>query len=636
MKNTIFLLFSLLLIVTGIKGQPPAARVTFTNVTQMFSYAGSYTECFLDDIDRGGYFVLKAAPSIMDSGVNFPSGKAGKAWVRDLGQSKSLYLSWFGVKGDGASNDFYRMKAFADYMTRDSATRKIINVYFGKDKTYYLDYRNTTANTAFDINFVRLKGVNIYGGDCKILINGNFTRLNNNDRNTRLRFDSCRNITVNNLTIDMQSNLTIRGAFNEPAAYCFHFSASDGVVLTNCVALNAACDGFNFNEGSNSVSVNGNSKRLECRNITMINCRSLFSARQAISLIQVYGFTAINCQFKYTGQNALVGGAFYAPQSGCDIEPNRNANSAGTQSYQTTGNITFIGCEFAANRGSQFTFGGAAYNYHDITVQNCIFNDVDSTNGIVYGGVAGGGYSLNIQGTAVRFINNTFTFKYGFLGLGYGVTSYLDKSDLLFEGNKFYYKDSALQWIRSSVNISTYREIKFINNSFIGDSTCVAVAAGSVTLMALATKKVYWDNNYVFVPKEKFRLGNPNDNLQFADMTNATVKNSTFATDLYLTYLGGAADHYNVNMANTKAQNVTFIGTNPGFLETIRPMEGTNNYGNVAFNSNLPLYSRNGFRNGFTFIYRCNQHKGKHDEIRNSNTNKRRLYKGRYYLEREM
>lgn len=78
---------------------------TVTTTNQMISYAGTASVLLVKDSARGGIFFYTTIVATPDSGTVFSAtGKGGGVWIRRWDR-KELWLTWFGAKGDGVTEN---------------------------------------------------------------------------------------------------------------------------------------------------------------------------------------------------------------------------------------------------------------------------------------------------------------------------------------------------------------------------------------------------------------------------------------------------------------------------------------------------------------------------------------------------
>lgn len=173
-----------------------------------------------------------------------------------------------------------------------------------------------------------------------------------------LRWISCKNVIVNNLTINQNNETITKVATAENLSHSFIIGGGENIQFNNCNSLYALVDGFMPLDGFESENV---------KNMTMINCTSLYSARQGLSVIQCNNLYALNCVFSFTGTSSF--GSF-APRAGVDIEPDSNVNN---------GQHIFENCEFKDNAGFQWVVSNPTSTPLPVYFEKCRMISTDAT-----------------------------------------------------------------------------------------------------------------------------------------------------------------------------------------------------------------------------------------------------------------
>ncbi len=267
-----------------------------------------------------------------------------------------LSVKDYGAKGDGMTDDYAAIKRAVAAI--NTAGKGILVFPPG---VYKIDQHKIigggSANTITDICFQNCNGLQVIGYKAVINVKGNFNRAADytvggftysySESVVPFSFVNCSNFELSGFELNGSVNVmsratgvtegTCHGVLTAKCSnytlrdlYIHHF-ATDGLLLGGDTTVTAIAD----------------------KDVSVKNVRSLFNARQGVSVIQVRGAEFVGCEFSETGNSAGSYGS-HAPGNGVDIEPNFNTPTVDVR----TGSITFTECKFKNNAGSQFT---AAY-----------------------------------------------------------------------------------------------------------------------------------------------------------------------------------------------------------------------------------------------------------------------------------
>ncbi len=226
-----------------------------------------------------------------------------------------------------------------------------------------------------------------------------FLNATSGDSTRLIRATGKSNIVIDGLTVDGQKSIY---APTTEQRHGLMFVTCSGVKLVNVTSSSNKGDGFYFG---------GDSAGSKCSDVRMVNCTALANHRMGLTLASIEGFKDTN------GRYANSTGT--APQSGCDIEPNVDAD--------TISRVTFVGTEFTGNVGNGLRISLRATpsaTQEDITLEGCtldgntgaglaLYNarELRLTGGSVSSNTGRGVYSENgtqvgITLTGVRIKNN--------------------------------------------------------------------------------------------------------------------------------------------------------------------------------------------------------------------------------------
>lgn len=475
-----------------------------------------------------------------DSAMVWAMADSVSVLVRDISQSQAINVSWFGMRGDGVTDNYKAYKRLVSYVNRkggnvtinfDPGTYIIDTFKRGAQvvDTIYLDnVDDTTAsgptpiiindstsiildtvppNNISNMEFFQVRNVKIIGYGATISVKGNFQR-----RTTRtirsgtfkisalntvcpLMFTECKNITVEGLELDGNADLmtqdALPGNLIEGDDYGLRFLSCDNVTLKSLYIHHFATDGLIISSSATSNHAS--------TNVTAESVTSRYNGRMAFTAGNLFNATFTNCDFSYAGDSlGLYPG--HAPRKGVDIEPSKVFP---TRIDMMTSDIHFNSCQFVGNVGGAI---GAAIvgSIKDIYVNGGV---IDNTK-------------YNYKYPLIMGVNN-FTVENaaiytGSAGLIYPVWSTGKGQRSALRNNIIHSKSSGIQL---SAN-STYGCI-IEGNYLIGehDSTLhgyfpnINARAIFRNNTIFLSKKMYGDNNRVM-------------------LQNAVVEGNTFQTDL--------------------------------------------------------------------------------------------------------
>ncbi|MFA6275993.1 MAG: glycosyl hydrolase family 28-related protein [Pedobacter sp.] len=276
--------------------------------------------------------------------------------------AQQINVREYGAKGDGISNDYLALKKVVDKINKN----KKGEVYFPPGN-YFIDEYHNNDNIS-DLAFKDCNGLKIYGANAVISLKGNFNR-SITKKSAKHSFSSmsaiipfminnCKNVTIENLEINGNvDKMTRDKGVVETGGYLIYISESENVTLKNLFLHHAQTDGLVI-RGTKKPSFN----------IKASNVISSYNARQGMSIGYLTDGYFTNCKFINTGFSSGNYGN-HAPSAGVDIEPS-------TGDSLKVKNVTFEGCEFSNNLGSQFVVSRPKLT-QGIQLKNCV---IDSKN----------------------------------------------------------------------------------------------------------------------------------------------------------------------------------------------------------------------------------------------------------------
>lgn len=201
--------------------------------------------------------------------------------------------------------------------------------------------------------FLDCDHLTIHGYGARILLNGKFHRppgrlpdgrQRGADFATFMPFDirRSRNVTIAGLELDGGvRNMTRASEVTEAYAYLIALTACTKVVLQDLNLHHSQTDAIILGDGASRAEP---PPGRACRDVTLKNVKCLNNARGGLAPLQVYGLSAIDCEFSGNGYVGSYG--IHAPGFGVDIEPDRYLPR---DVDVKTGNLEFLRCNFYDN-----------------------------------------------------------------------------------------------------------------------------------------------------------------------------------------------------------------------------------------------------------------------------------------------
>jgi hypothetical protein len=466
----------------------------------------------------------------------------------------------FGALGDNAADDYQAMQDLATYINGNGGGK----VAFRQGATYLINRHIVAGNGVGDVKFIGVNGLTIEGNGAKIRIGGGWDR---NVTTTRalcgLRFQDSSNIILRNLEVDGGAATITNSVGNSTGIYSMGVSieSCSGVLVENVYSHDNTMDGFRLDASPNLVG----GKFVASKNVVFRNCRAKFNVRLGISIIQVRRFLAECCDFSFTAFKDEAGTATTflnggGPKAGVDIEPNNTLTTA-TLVDVLTGEITFRRCRIVGNSTSSFlcfVMNAGVYRMEDVTIDDCWIDHIDGQTAADAG--------LIFECPDGKVINSRIDVRDSCAQFGYAAASY---ANVLVSGNKCYGRMATASGAFVS-NQSTSARILIADNDFICTNTAAA-AAGTRFFRSLNTNAVVRGNRVV-LPAAAYGDYTGNDLMVAITMDGARAENNTYVTDLLAAAGSSATACFGVMYGdNTIVRGDRFLGSAPGWADTIRP-----------------------------------------------------------------
>lgn len=455
----------------------------------------------------------------------------------------------FGAAGDGVSDDYDALSQMVAYV---NAASDVSSVEMRSGARYYIGRYITADNGVRDLEFVGRKGLTINGNGASLELKGDFHRAVSTTRGLcGFRFLGCRDTRVIALEVNGNVDKTTRASgLGEGFTHGLVVSSCDGVTISHCFTHHMASDGLYIASDARA----GTAPILSSRNVTVLNTRSRYNARQGLSIIQLRGGTFIDCEFSHAG---FSGGSYkeHSPSAGVDIEPNRNTLTPAPNNMDVnTGDIVFDNCRIEDNQGASF-LASEFHNIENVRLSRCILITADN-------GVAGGndGFILDVPGGIVRDCFIDVRDKYAILGF-----SSNDVSNIVFEGNTVRGKGGRILTSSASVDVV----IRY-NNIISYRST--PVTGPSDVPLRITNPLALLEGNNLFIPKEAWANQGSTDRCAGFDFRGKASTNNTSRTDLLPSQgAQGSAHFYGSYTDNVKITNDMFVGMGRGPRDSFRP-----------------------------------------------------------------
>lgn len=483
----------------------------------------------------GGTFYYSSGSSATDNGGTIiqPTTGSGR-WLRSVGTA--ITPEMFGMKGDGSTDDFPAWIKLVAYI--NTALGGVIT--FGINKTYFFGQHIVLGNGVTNPIFRSLTGLVIEGNGSAIKVQGGFNRAVITTTSLGgLVFYACSKVTIRNLELN-GNNATITkggGIAESPYSYGLLIGSSFDFSLENVYSHHWCTDGFAV-----TLDDSAGNPFLSCRRVRMANCRSTYNGRQGISIIQVRGFIATDCEFSYTGTSSY---GFHSPAAGIDVEPGRSTASAPPDNMDINcGEITFQNCRIVGNNGSII---GCAYPLvtDNVRLIDC-YGECDEAQGgdgnagLIFmptkGVIRGGYYDMRNRGFYPVF----------------GSTA----SDVIMEG----------------VTVKGWEELcRALSNAPLVVKDCRFISTKTdptqdAPTIYIANTLCRFVNNYIFIPKECWADGGAGRCLMVRLDTVSISENNIYETDL-----ATVAEYFYISYATGNIRHERLIGQIPGTADTFRP-----------------------------------------------------------------
>lgn len=487
----------------------------------------------------------------------------------------------FGCAGDGVTDDYAAWQAMAAWAN----ARTVVELRFGRGKTYFLNQKIISGNGIVDATFTGLKSLVIDGNGSTIKLPGGWDRNVSTTRNiTPFLIQDSQNITIAHLTIDGGiATITNSSAALVPPSYGIRTASCLGVYFNNVHTNSCLADGMTFRDSATTVG----GARLANRNVTLVNCTSKFNARCGVSLIQARSVSVIGGDYGFSGFIDEVGTATPftnagGPACSFDVEPD-NTPTQGNVSDVKTGDISLINVKMRGNAGPVFNawkFAGGEYYNENVHLTDCLIEAND--------GVGGGTdmFTLCCPGATMRgcIVDSRDRICYAGWNINAAAAPDMEISGNLFKGRSA----SSAGFFNSRAMLGG--RIQFNNNKFVGYHS--APVSGP-WILQFANPYCSLKGNGIFIPKEAYVDLTATDLLRGVQMMGRISSNNSFETDL-LAASGSSGTAHVATMYDpaTVVSNDRFRGTAPGLSDTFRPGNNTTSTvfaydTNNAYNSSL-------------------------------------------------
>jgi hypothetical protein len=426
----------------------------------------------------------------------------------------------FGAVGDGVTDDyvaFQRMVAAVNAAGGGTVT-------FRPGRNYLLDRFVTKDNRVSDITFQGCSGLTIEGNGAVISVKGDFFRDVRTTRSlTGLRFEDCANVQIRELQlVGNVQRMTRPPTLAEAPSHGLLFGGCSDVVLDGVLARHFAADGLYITSTRKS---DGSGARKASRNFTIRRSKSLFNARQALTVVQLRDATFENCEFGFTGyidegSNQGDYGA-HAPSASVDIEPNASPYTSRPVDVMT-GNLHFHSCVMRGSFGGTFLAGqysNCSRSIENVTLDSCRLecNPVQQQGRY--------GFIFDVQGGLVTNCTLRMYNKTAFIGW------YKDSdAQVIFRGNTVYGGNSAANSPIFSVRPTRGRPL--IERNRILDERREPIQASGSWLVSLDNPLATVRGNIFFLPSQAYRSTSRGNSMPAIYLNVALAEGNEYQTNL--------------------------------------------------------------------------------------------------------
>jgi hypothetical protein len=533
-----------------------AAITPTANLVRYLTESGREGEFVFDGANHSAHVTADTAQGIYVAPSSDTTGASG-AWVRKF--TGAIAPEWFGAKGDGTTDDYASFVALAAMLSGAVGGA----VQFANKKTYYIGQHATATNGVTALTVQNATGLTIDGNGSVLSFDGNFDRSVNTTAGIGTAFVSCANLTIRNLELNGNVQLTTNssGSTESAMSYGARFWACTDVTVENVYSHHFATDGF-------IVTYSG---AVASKRVTFINVRSQFNARQGLTLDGIERFTAINSEFSDTGRAAGTYG-HHSPTQGLDFEPSKSLTQ-GTLDVDPN-NIRFINCRFSNNLAAAMS-GVADTICHTFILDGC---RVETPSDQVQVATI----NMSIPGCVYRNCYIDLGGHQMALGGGGGGTG-----THLVEGCTI--KGTAA--VNHGIYSPTGGDVIIRGNRII----CTATSALPWQMVALTQPNAVFEGNDVFIPAAGYSdlgSGDPSAAGGVYLSGSKVARNNTYRTDLTAAAGSSGTAHFYNTYGSTPAYNEKYVGTAPGTADTFRPViNGAFDTTNLFSNQNLVVNS---------------------------------------------
>lgn len=513
---------------------------------------------YVSDHGQEGWFYCDAADtsSADNTGTVLVSTASGARFKRLY--DGTLNARWFGVANDG-TDCYDALQLLASAVSNTES----VTVVFPRG-TYLIDRYKITggsgANNVTDIVYTNCKGLTILGYGAVVSVKGNFYRGKDYQASgywysyaksvVPFYFTNCEQFTLEGFELDGNvDQMTRDSAVVE--------GNGSGVCTENCRHyLFRNLDVHHFHNDGLTL---GRSHTIADKHATLLQVRTSYNARQALTIGQVDKGLFLDCAFTDSGRAAGSYGV-HSPGAGCDVEPNFDEP---VMDVKTNG-LSFFNCTFKNNSGSQFV-SGVGSRVQNIYMSNVLI-DVDQNTTHNYPMILAVDNGV-IEDSVMRVKNKAV----------YPTFNQADGTRTTIRNCKIYSS------YRGLVTTSGGEGGILIENcEFIGTHD----AAFADYFPYIQNLNVTFRGNTVFMPKEAYSSSTNTYDISSIIKVKA-AENNTFKTDLVPT----AQEHFAANYAGSeRVSNDKFVsGTafrpvyNSAFNNAYPYSTGNNNLGIPAY-----------------------------------------------------
>jgi hypothetical protein len=492
MKNLLTILFTLITLASFAQNNTNSTIIAYPSIAQAIKSpkkVGFHFDVMENGKPSHWVIALRSQGYVPDSAMVWAMADTNRVAVRDISQSQAVNVEWFGLVGDGHTDNYNQFQRLARWVNARGGNVTInfnpgvyiIDTFKAADpdlKTIILTHDSTIivpdddgnptagdtivgdvgdtllvasthyhATTIDDIIYRDVSNVSFVGNGATISVKGNFNReWTHSTASGRTHMSAygtvCpfliaggTNITITGFTLDGNVDQMTRDVgVNEGWAYGILARGVENLTLNNLFVYHFASDGI-YIEGRGAPIYKAS------RYVTGTNLIVRYCGRQGLTIGGLYHGTFTSCDFSGIGDSLGTYLTGHAPMKGLDIEPIFEQSGPPNTLIRTdrkTTDISFVNCSFDDNVGGSIALSHP-YTVENITFKECRF-DNRKFNHFYYIISTINGLTLEnctmYQGTGGMYLTRSAG----------GLQRVTVKNNMIFAGGQFVLSGSAAQY----------------------------------------------------------------------------------------------------------------------------------------------------------------------------------------------